>query len=90
MSDRLGERAYHIVGPMIFAICGFGVAAVTMMSAARYLSLFAMLGGVYGSYNVALAWISSTVCLSHTSLEAMLIKIGILSCRETISSHSNH
>jgi hypothetical protein len=46
---------------MVFAMFGFGVAAVTMSLGARYLSLFLMLGGVYGSYNVALAWISSTV-----------------------------
>jgi nitrate/nitrite transporter NarK len=61
MSDRLGERGFHIVGPMIFAVFGFAVAAYTSKIAARYLSLFLMLGGVYGSYNVALAWISSTV-----------------------------
>jgi nitrate/nitrite transporter NarK len=70
MSDKTGDRAYHIVGPMIFAILGFGAAAITMKTAARYLSLFLMLGGVYGSYNVALAWISSTVSLQmnfHTS-----------------------
>lgn len=93
ISDRLGERAYHIVGPMVFAICGFGVAAVTMISAAKYLSLFAMLGGVYGSYNVALAWISSTVCLMLTYLPCfidILIGTGIISRRKTLSGDSNH
>lgn len=32
-----------------------------MVLGARYLGVFLMLGGVYGSYNVALAWISSTL-----------------------------
>jgi hypothetical protein len=43
-------------------MAGFVIAASTEVLAARYLSLFLMLAGVYGSYNVALAWISSTVC----------------------------
>jgi nitrate/nitrite transporter NarK len=64
MSDKLGERAYHIIAPMVFAIFGYAVAGITMSTAARYLSLFLMLGGVYGSYNVALAWISNTVRLA--------------------------
>jgi hypothetical protein len=42
-------------------MAGFIIAASTTILAARYLSLFLMLGGVYGSYNVALAWISSTL-----------------------------
>jgi hypothetical protein len=46
---------------MAFAMFGFAVGASTMNLSARYLSLFLMLGGVYGSYNVALAWISSSV-----------------------------
>jgi hypothetical protein len=60
-SDVVGERAYHIIAPIIFAVFGFVIAASTMALGARYLALFLMLGGVYGSYNVALAWISSTV-----------------------------
>jgi len=42
-------------------MAGFIIAASTTILAARYLSLFLMLAGVYGSYNVALAWISSTL-----------------------------
>lgn len=46
---------------MAFGMSGFIIAAATEVLAARYVALFLMLGGVYGSYNVALAWISSTV-----------------------------
>lgn len=63
MSDRLKERSYHIITPMLVAGFGFGIAALTMVQGARYFSLFLMLGGVYGSYNVALAWISTTVSI---------------------------
>ena len=42
-------------------MAGFILAAATTALAARYLSLFLMLGGVYGGYNDALAWIWSTL-----------------------------
>jgi len=60
-SDKRSERTFHIVVPIFFGMAGFIIAASTEVLAARYLSLFLMLAGVYGSYNVALAWISSTL-----------------------------
>lgn len=60
-SDKFSERSIHIAVPIFFAMAGYIIAAASMELAARYLSLFLMLAGVYGSYNVALAWISSTV-----------------------------
>lgn len=60
-SDKRGDRCYHIVVPMFFGMVGFIIAASTLNFTARYISLFLMLAGVYGSYNVALAWISSTL-----------------------------
>jgi MFS family permease len=60
-SDRNNERALHIVLPILLGMAGFLTAACTLNFTARYISLFLMLGGVYGSYTVALAWISSTL-----------------------------
>jgi MFS family permease len=60
-SDKKSERAYHILVPIFAAMLGFFVFAATTALIPRYLSLFLMLAGVYGSYNVALAWISSTL-----------------------------
>ncbi|CZR50886.1 related to permease of the major facilitator superfamily [Phialocephala subalpina] len=60
-SDKRSERTLHIVAPIFFGMAGFVIAASTEVLGARYLSLFLMLSGVYGSYNVALAWISSTL-----------------------------
>jgi hypothetical protein len=60
-SDRNLERSGHLITPLIFGVVGFIIAAATTSLAPRYLSLFFMLGGVYGSFNVAIAWISSTV-----------------------------
>jgi hypothetical protein len=49
------------VVPIFFGMVGYIIAATTLSFAARYISLFLMLAGIYGSYNVALAWISSTL-----------------------------
>ena len=91
MSDRLGERAYHIICPMGVAIMGFVFAAFTVKVSVRYMSLFLMLGGVYGSYNVALAWISSTV---RSSIRAFLTKTDTQPAPspsgEAVSSNCHH
>ncbi|KAM0747982.1 putative nicotinamide mononucleotide permease [Meredithblackwellia eburnea MCA 4105] len=60
MSDRKPERCFHLAVPLAVGLVGFAVAAATTKTAPRYFSLFLMLGGLFGSYNVALAWISSS------------------------------
>ncbi|KUJ22567.1 major facilitator superfamily transporter [Mollisia scopiformis] len=60
-SDKHSERAFHIIVPIFFGMAGFIIVAATEVLGARYLGLFLGLAGVYGSYNVALAWISSTL-----------------------------
>lgn len=60
-SDKHHERAFHIAVPITFGMVGYIIAASTLNFTARYVSLFLMLAGVYGSYNAALAWISSTL-----------------------------
>lgn len=59
MSDRKPERCLHLAIPLAFGMIGFIISAATTKTAPRYFSLFLMLGGLFGSYNVALAWISS-------------------------------
>jgi MFS family permease len=60
-SDRREERYFHLVSPLIFGMIGFIIAAATTSLASRYFALFLMLGGVYGSFDITYAWISSTV-----------------------------
>ncbi|GME28486.1 hypothetical protein GTA08_BOTSDO11249 [Neofusicoccum parvum] len=60
-SDKFTSRSWHIFVPMSVGLAGYVVAASTLALAARYLALFLMLAGVHGSYNIALAWISSTL-----------------------------
>jgi MFS family permease len=64
-SDRRLERCGHLVVPLTFGMIGYIIAAATTGLAPRYFSLFLMLGGVYGGFNVGLAWVSSTVIIPH-------------------------
>jgi hypothetical protein len=67
-SDRRGERYRHLVIPLAFGMVGFLIAATTTTLAPRYFSLFLMLAGVYGGFNVHIAWVSSTVSTVSNAL----------------------
>ncbi|EAL19325.1 hypothetical protein CNBH0190 [Cryptococcus deneoformans B-3501A] len=60
LSDRRPERCFHLALPLTVGMIGYIIAVSTLKTGPRYFSLFLMLGGLFGSYNVALAWISST------------------------------
>ncbi|KAK7433360.1 hypothetical protein QQZ08_000300 [Neonectria magnoliae] len=59
-SDRVNERWLHVVWPQIFASIGFIISAVTLNTAARYVSTFIMMS-VYGSFGCILSWVSSSL-----------------------------
>lgn len=60
-SDRTGDRFWHQVAPLTVALVGFIIAASTHALASRYLALFLILGGTYGSFDITYAWLSSTI-----------------------------
>lgn len=59
-SDHVNERWLHVVWPQVFASIGFIVSAVTLNTAARYISTFMMMS-VYGSFGCILSWVSSSL-----------------------------
>ena len=76
-SDRTRERFWHITCPILIGIIGFTVATLTMNTAVRYSSLYAIFPVVYAnvthalgrffmaqssvSYTIALAWVSNSI-----------------------------
>jgi MFS family permease len=62
-SDKMRERYCHLVLPLAVGMVGFIMAAIFSSLGLRYLTLFLILGGIYGGFNVAIAWVSSTVSL---------------------------
>jgi len=62
-SDKYEERGYHIAGAIMFSCCGYIMAAASPASliATRYLACFIALGGLYGTYNAQLAWVSTSI-----------------------------
>ncbi|KAH9844126.1 MFS general substrate transporter [Rhodofomes roseus] len=59
-SDKAGERFWHIAIPLVFGIVGFVIAASTMNTAARYVSLFLMAQS-YAAFITFLAWVSNSI-----------------------------
>ncbi|KIL83760.1 hypothetical protein FAVG1_13036 [Fusarium avenaceum] len=59
-SDRVNERWLHVVWPQIFCSIGFIISAVTLNTAARYISTFMMMS-IYGSFGCILSWVSSSL-----------------------------
>lgn len=59
-SDRTNERWLHVVWPQVFCSVGFIISAVTLNTAARYISTFMMMS-VYGSFGCILSWVSSSL-----------------------------
>lgn len=62
----------------------FIISAVTTKTGPRYASLFLMLGGLFGSYNIALAWISSSFPrprAKRASAYAIINSLGWVSLR---------
>jgi MFS family permease len=89
MSDAKGQRASMVIATMTIAAIGFGAAALVVGEVWRYLCLFVMLGGVYGGYNVSLAWIASTVRI-HLKVRISLTNTASLTTRKAISCDCNH
>jgi hypothetical protein len=59
-SDRVNERWLHVVWPQIFCSIGFIISAITLNTAARYISTFMMMS-IYGSFGCILSWVSSSL-----------------------------
>jgi hypothetical protein len=59
-SDGQKERYWHVVWPQVFCSVGFIISAVTMNTAARYISTFMMMS-VYGSFGCILSWVSTSL-----------------------------
>jgi len=60
-ADRTGERFFHVVIPLCFAVFAFILAAATTATAPRYVAMMIMVPGIYGGFVIVLAWISNSI-----------------------------
>ncbi|KAH8888524.1 major facilitator superfamily transporter [Thozetella sp. PMI_491] len=58
-SDKTSKRSPHMVYPSIVAIVGIVITLATTNTAARYFSLFLMLPGTYGCFQISNAWMAN-------------------------------
>lgn len=83
-ADRTGERFWHIVIPLCFAVFAYILAACTTSTGARYFSMMLMVPGVYTGYVVALAWISNSLPRPPAKRAAALAFINAISNTSSI------
>lgn len=83
-ADRTGERFFHIVIPLCFAIFAYILAAATTSTAPRYVAMMLMPTGVYTGYVVALGWISNTLPRPPAKRAAALAFINAISNTSSI------
>ena len=83
-ADRTGERFFHIVCPLFFAVFAYILAAATTKTGPRYLAMMLMVPGVYSGYVVALAWISNSLPRPPAKRAAALAFINAISNTSSI------
>ncbi|KAH8685760.1 major facilitator superfamily domain-containing protein [Tricladium varicosporioides] len=87
-ADRTGERFFHIVLPLCFAVFAYILSACTLNIAARYVAMMLMVPGVYTGYVVALAWISNSLPRPPAKRAAALAFINAISnCSSIYASY---
>jgi hypothetical protein len=84
LTDRTGERFFHITLPLCFAVFAFILAAATTKTAPRYVAMMLMVPGVYTGYVVALAWISNSLPRPPAKRAAALAFINAISNTSSI------
>jgi len=84
LTDRTGERYFHITLPLLFAVFAYILAAATTTTAPRYVAMMFMVPGVYTGYVVALAWISNTLPRPPAKRAAALAFINAISNTSSI------
>ncbi|KAF4629961.1 hypothetical protein G7Y89_g8185 [Cudoniella acicularis] len=86
--DRTGERFFHIVLPLCFAVFAYILAAATTKTGPRYVAMMLMVPGVYSGYVVALAWISNSLPRPPAKRAAALAFINAVSnCSSIYASY---
>lgn len=60
-SDKKSERAYHVIGAVLFGMVGNIIAISTTSIPARYVAMMIMPGTLYGATIVTLGWLSTSI-----------------------------
>lgn len=60
-ADKTGERFWHVVAPLFFAMLSFIIALATMNTGARYFAMCLMIPSLYCSFTTILSWMSNSV-----------------------------
>ncbi|PSN70344.1 MFS general substrate transporter [Corynespora cassiicola Philippines] len=78
-SGKFNERTWHITIMMGIALTGFVISAVTLNTAARYVSCFMFASGSYSVNSVILGWVSATLGQTTEKKAVSLSMINVVS-----------
>ncbi|KAI5963900.1 hypothetical protein KGF57_001176 [Candida theae] len=82
-ADKTGERTFHIIIPMVFALVAFIIAVATLNTGARYFSMILMIPSLYSAFVVILTWISNS-CPRPPAKRA--VAIALVNCLSNSTS----
>ena len=82
-ADKTGERALHVIIPLILALVAFVIAVATLNTGARYFSMILMIPSLYSAFVVILTWISNS-CPRPPAKRA--VAIALVNCLSNSTS----
>lgn len=78
-SDRLGERGYHIAGPMLVATVGFIITVATFNVPVRYFASFLFICGCFSANAGVFSWVSGSLGQTPEKKAAAVALVNLLS-----------
>nr|QFR37142.1 MFS transporter [Cyberlindnera americana] len=82
-ADKTGERFWHVVTPLFFAMLSFIIAVATTNTGARYFAMCLMIPSLYCSFTTILSWMSN--CVPRPPLKRA-IAISTMNCLSNTTS----
>ncbi|KAI0486364.1 MFS general substrate transporter [Xylaria cf. heliscus] len=79
LSDKRGERGFHISVPQLVACIGFVISAATLNGAARYAAAFLYASGCMSSNALVVTWASGSLNQSPEKRAAAISIINVIS-----------
>jgi 4-amino-4-deoxy-L-arabinose transferase-like glycosyltransferase len=78
-SGKYNDRTWHITVMMGIAVVGFAISAITLNTAARYISCFLFASGVYSVNSVILGWVAGTLGQTPEKKAVSLSMVNVVS-----------
>ncbi|CAG8264862.1 unnamed protein product [Penicillium salamii] len=87
-ADKNQNSSFHVIWPLVMAICGFVIAAASMNISARYFAMILMVAGGHGANAVVVAWTQKTMLRPRIKRAASVAFVNAFgNCAQIFSSY---